>query len=292
MAPLSKKKRIVRKHTQVISKNIRRYVLGGAIILIVSLVLYSTNYVTSIPSLQIKTISVTGGETVSHTLVRETAWKALDGSYAKLIPRTFSYLYPEEDMYSLLHDVPRVKDVFVERVSMTSITVSFTEYFPTALWCDEISETSKCIFMDIEAFGYSDAPSVRGASFIQYIDEDIIPKKHTQSPFIERMRNTQILQTQLKDVFPYTIRAVVYTKHGDVTYYLLGGGEIRTTGDDDPSYTVSRISALLSHKKYTHLAKEPFVYIDLRFGSKVYVKEKETEVEASTVDESVPVIIE
>ena len=85
------------------NSNFKHQIFWGVIkLLLVALVGVSVWYVTRIPFFTIADISVTGGETVVHADVRTRLLDELNGTYFLIIPRSFSYLYPHDQMLTVL----------------------------------------------------------------------------------------------------------------------------------------------------------------------------------------------
>ncbi len=134
-----------KKHT-VKKAYVLQIVRGVLILLVVIVVGYGIWYVTRLPSLTIADISVSGGGTIPHEVIQSEVERELAGTYLALIPRRFTYLYPAAAIKSTIGAIPRVKDVTLERSERTALIVSFTEYEPFALWCDEARQ--HCLFID------------------------------------------------------------------------------------------------------------------------------------------------
>ena len=60
----------------------------------------------------------------------------------------------------------------------------------------------------------------------------------------------------------------------EVHYHIAGGGILKTTVLQDVDETIENLSAVLGTEDFNHLAPGNFKYIDLRFGSKIFINEE------------------
>lgn len=256
-------------------------------------------YGTRLRTFNISTVTVTGGVTVDLAAVERKVQSALDGSYFFLIPRRFSYTYPHDSIVSAAKEVTRVQDVVVERTG-TALSVIVTEYMPYALWCksiDSVEGDSHCLFVTEEGWAFAPAPSLRGAILLRYATEGREPQVQTMLAPADYMKATRDFAAALAEKHGLSVSAIVETPDGDVRYRLRGGGELLLKRDADIGDVLGNLGALLSSDEFKHISTDGFVYIDLRFGDKVFVKESKDEIEqtgsasttATTTTVSVPV---
>ena len=248
-------------------------VLKGILILLVFGGLgWGVWHVTRLPSLTISEIEVVGGDTIKHQVVREAALVELEGAYLALIPRTFTYLYPESAVRASVSAIPRIKDVEIKRSGRQKLGITFDEYEPYALWCNEAR--SHCLLIDEEGYAFTDAPNLTGGSLLRFVAEDtpLLIRKHMLSP---RALSTMVnFSEQLKTAFGFTVEEVFYEQNKDVTYTLVGGGKLLTDLEDSIEVTLNNLETVLDSEKFLHLRPHNFQYIDLRFGNKVFVNEE------------------
>ena len=253
------------------------FVYGGIAIAIVSLVLYGVWYVTRLSYFTISHVEVMGGSTVDAELVRAEVLKELSGNYAFLIPKRFTYFYPHTDIVARVQSIPRISQVEVVRSAKDTLTVTFSEYTPHALWCSgEEREVSSCIFLSQSGYAFATAPSLEGSAFIRYITEDREPETGTQLFEYERMQSTEAFIEALEAELGFRAHQVIITSADDVTYVLTGGGSILVTGTMSVQETFDNLHSVLASPEFSHLKPGEFEYIDLRFGSRVFVKEEVT----------------
>lgn len=242
-------------------------------------------YGTRAESITITTVDVFGGKTIDVQKVEQKVQAILEGSYFWLIPKRFSYTYPHDAIIEAVTRLPRVENATVVRTSSTSLSITLTEYTPYALWCDYVPSLdipSPCLFISEDGFAFAQAPSLRGATFLRYMTESRTPEVGASLADPESMQATNEFTRALMQRHGRSVSAIIETKDGDVRYRVDGGGELLVGKDADMQEVFENLDAVLLSKEFKHIASGDFVYIDLRFGNKVFVKEFPTEAAATS----------
>lgn len=252
---------------------IKQGVIGVGITLVLALIGTGVWYGTRVPNLTIDTVTVVGGVTVDRELVRKQAAAALEGSYFKLVPKTFAWLYPQDEIASQISTIERVREVHVERISGTEVAVAFDEYVPYALWCEARGSTG-CLFIDRNGYAFGKAPPLTGGSFVRYVDLAHEPELRAQAFPRDTVRATELFIESLERELGFFVTHVELDSAGDAFYTLAGGGELKATVTGDQQMTVENLATILQSDAFSHLAPGNFQYIDLRFGNKVFVNEE------------------
>lgn len=250
---------------------IRQVLTGVMIFSFLGLLISSIWYGTRLNTFTIATIDISGGETISHDEIRIRTWTELQGTYLKIVPRIFSLTFPKQDILENLSEVERIKDIEISRASATSISVTFDEYAPEALWC-EGKEMTNCVFIDDEGYAFSRAPQLTGGSLMRYSLIGVSPEVGKQLVTLENYETLTKLISLLADSGWYINRADIDAAD-DVYLQVIGGGELKVTLTQTPIETVNNLLAVLRAEEFTNIAPGNFKYIDLRFGNKVFVNE-------------------
>lgn len=259
----------------------KRIFVGVLIFLTIGLLLYGVWYVAHRPGLLISDVTVSGGETISHDDVRTRAEELLRGDYFLIVPKRFTYLYPEDTIHERVSDIPRIKNVQLERPSRTELHIAVDEYVPNALWCTSLdaSSTDPCLFVDTEGTAFVEAPRLLGGTFTRYVTEDVAPEVGKQVHSDQILLKTGEFAGALLSGHQMRVYAVTLTKDGDFRYHVAGGGEVLVTPTMSIQETFDNLDSILASEEFMHLAPGNFEYIDLRFGSKIFVKEVSDEPE-------------
>jgi cell division septal protein FtsQ len=252
---------------------LKQLVVGVALFAFFALVLAGVWYGTRLSSFTLATVDVAGGETIDHTVVEAAVQKTLEGAYLGIIPKRFDWWYPEAAVYDAVRAVPRVKDPHVERSSGTSLSVSFDEYVPFALWCVDKTDAD-CIFIDETGYAFTPAPKLQGGALIRYHSLGATPKVGDRMTSPENIKTmTDFIHLVARNV-NLEINVVEFDSADDVFYVLAGGGELRATLHDSATQVLDNLRTILASKEFSHIKPGNFQYIDLRFGNKVFVNEE------------------
>ncbi len=261
---------------------IKQVFLGVFLFSLVSLVLTGIWYGTRLQSFTISNVSAVDSETIQSEAVKAKVTEVLNGDYWHFIPRRFAWFYPETEIYNKLAEIERIKDVKVNKISNTELEVTFSEYLPYALWCNENNEN--CYFIDEVGFAFGKAPELTGASLIRYHKLGEEPQLRTSLISSVDFDKTKEFGRLLASVGWYAREIEVDTVR-DVFYIFNDSSEIRTTLEADVDETFAYFQTLKQSKEFSHLKLGNFQYIDLRFGAKVYVNEEKNLVIASSTEE-------
>ncbi|MCB9810973.1 MAG: hypothetical protein H6779_04955 [Candidatus Nomurabacteria bacterium] len=261
---------------------IKQIALGVLLFTLLGLIITGVWYGTRVSSLTISDVTVSDGQTIRAETVKKIAAQELVGEYWHLVPRQFSWFYPQEDIIEKVQEIERIKDVAVERVSGTEIRITFSEYEPDALWCDE--DDGECHFLDDRGFAFGKAPALAGESLLRYYKAGEGPRAQENITTTLDYLSTKKMVDLLKDIDWYVNRVEIDAVR-DVFYSLSGDSELRASLTDDPIETFDYFQTLIRSEEFTHLKPGNFKYVDLRFGEKLYVNEEvgvEDEVASST----------
>lgn len=249
---------------------VRQFFIGFGLFLFVGLILTAVWYVTRLPALTLSHVEAVGGATIKPAVVEEAARTALAGTYLKLIPKSFRYLYPEDDVRAAVHTVERIKDVSLDRHG-TTLTISYDEYVPDALWCAD-GEKAECFFLDETGYAFGRAPTLSGGSLLRYLALQATPTVGERPMDEADYHMTKKFAALLSETGWY-VETVEVDAVRDVFYGLVGGGELKATLKQPVERTVSFLNTIRQSEQFRHVRPDNFSYIDLRFGTKVFVNE-------------------
>lgn len=265
--------------------DVRRALVSGVFAFSLLVVSLSIAYLTRLPKVTITTVSVSGGTTVAPESVRAKVDSTLQGTYALLIPRRFSYLYPKDEIIAAVNAIPRVHSASVVRASRQELQVTFKEYLPYALWCDSFERTAagapSCLFVDAAGYAYAEAPALSGETLLRFVVEDRAPKigEHVHDP--QDLEHLAALADAIRERHGERLLGITATKDHDLTLHLSGGTSILMTTETEADEAFTVIESLLAAPEFGGLKLEDFEYIDLRFGDKVYVKKRGADTEGA-----------
>jgi len=252
---------------------VKQLCLGLASISFVCLLLWGFWHGTRLPQVTILSIEVTGGYTISHDDVRRRAADVMVGNYVKLIPRTFTFTYPKDDIIRAVSEIDKLKHAYVKRLSWQTLQIKIEEYVPFALWCKD-REGQYCYFIDESGVAFIEAPVLNGSAFLRYRTVGRIPERFSTLTEKEQLQTVLFLVTALEDNFNFLVMSVELDVVGDVFFILSGGSEIKVSKRLTTEETIRNLQAVLSAPEFRDLRPGDFPYIDLRFGNKVFVSDE------------------
>jgi len=265
----TKKRKYVNPATALLIKQI---FLGLLFFASLTLFISAIWYITRLETFTVSTISVTGGFTLDKEAIRKASEGQMEGAYWKLIPKRFSYFYPEADVLAAVSQFERIKDVKVERISRREVIVTFGEYVTDALWCD-IKDIKKCYLLDDLGFAFAPAPDLSGASLLRYYSPEKEPENKSYPFTTTDYQNAKQLAYFLNN-YGWFVTTVEINSNRDAFYTLAGEGEIKVTLSLDATETMENLLAVVGSEEFSHLTPGNFQYLDLRFDTRVFVNEE------------------
>ncbi len=260
---------------------VKRLLVGLLIILLTIGLLWGVWYITNHERVTISEVDAEGGNTIPMDDVEAAVLDSLEGEYFHLVPRTFSYTYPEDDIEAAVRSVPRVKDVHIDQLSNQSLMVTVEEYEPYGLWCGR--EDTNCLFVDNAGYAFATAPQLQGNVFTRYFKIGSDPTMNNHLIEAEQFTKLQSL-LKLFDTADWAVSAVEIDQGDDAYLTLREGGELKISLLQSPEETVENFLTLLGSAEFAHLEKQEFKYVDLRFGKKIFVNETTTTIEEDLID--------
>jgi len=258
----------------------KQVVIGILLTLLLAGVLSFVGYITKLPSLQIQEIAVVGGITIPHSVIRQTVEGELIGTYLRLVPKRFRWLYPETAIKNRLETIDRVKQAHLEFDNEKNLVVAFEEYIPLGLWCKDIESTT-CLFIDKTGLAFAPAPQLTGNAFVRYLTDDE-PAVNTYITDQTYLDETQSFIEKLESELGLFVTHVIKAGDFDTEYQVAGGGRIKISQSVSADTSFRNLETILRSKDFTHIEPGTFNYIDLRFGDKVFINEVKEEPEPET----------
>lgn len=241
-------------------------------------------------SLNIDTIEIIGNKTISAGVIEEKIREELAGKYLWLFPKTNSFIYPKSKVVDRVQkDFPLIKDVNATLKNSRTLSVSFSERTPAHIWCggdlpavDDSWENRECYFMDDSGYIFDEAPYFSGDVYFRFFGKVASVGENPKGknffpeiwPDIISFRKT-LMEMDLRP------SSLFMKEDGDIEIYLSSGTlppaspKLLLKQSADFESVAENLQAALStdplktdfEKKYSSL-----LYLDLRFGNKVFFK--------------------
>jgi hypothetical protein len=249
------------------------------------LLLVGLAFLFRIDRLNIQDVKVSGNVVIDTALIKNTANETLAGNYLWVFPKTNLFLYSKKSITtSIAGKFKRLKNISVDTDQAGTLLVSVEERTPKYTWCGETMSVESgaveaCYFLDDTGFIFDYAPEFKGDVYFKFFGTT------SNSNTI----GSSVIATYFKDFILFKenietlgLRPVSFYKlgDGDAKVYLasesgLSGPEIIfKEGADFQKLTENLQSALEVEPLHTDIKKKyiSLLYIDLRFGNKVYYK--------------------
>jgi len=236
---------------------------------------------------KITRVEVVGTQTVDRDTVEALVREKLKGNYYIAYARENSEIFPRRDIKeALLNVFPRLASARAERVDMHTIVVKVSERKPYALWCGETYlETRRpseaCWFIDDTGFVFDRAPVFSGGVYLEVYG--VLEGKQNESPLRAHVPLTSfnllhtVAQALIRDLGE-PLR-IVLKPEGEVTvtmkksasYPVLAGVELRFKDTTSAETIMKNLLAALPVQFPADVTlKKKLLYIDMRFGNKIF----------------------
>jgi hypothetical protein len=268
---LKRKKRIRRTRLAIL--------LGVVFILLAGLIVG----LSWIPYIRIHSIAVSGTETVSTSSVEQFAQQKIAGRKLFVFPEDNIFLYPKKEIKSgLLAANPQFKSADVHAENFETIGIDVAERHAAALWCGaSAGESGECRLVDENGFAYAPDLSLVSPAFVRYTGEATTTRGYTSQ--------TEPLQYLTPDGFRALsalvlaldqnqsgteISSVDVDQNSDVHANFANGFTLLFALKDADKDVYQRFILALASQPFLNKTIADFDYLDLRFGDKLYYKEK------------------
>lgn len=260
-------------------------------------------YVSGLAKLNISGIEVAGNKITDTELVQNAVREELAGKYFWLIPKTNIFFYPKNKIKAkLAENFKRLDNISLSMKGENVLEVSTSERKAEYVWCGlsaqageavpTIESEENCYFMDATGYIFDTAPYFSGDVYFKFYG--LTHRATTEGKVSENenpigsyfgdlgFANLVTLKEMLENIAVDPV-ALYKLENGDLKIFLSSksakplGPEILIKIDADFQKIVENLqSALTTEPLLTDFKKKysSLLYLDLRFGNKVYFKFK------------------
>ena len=244
-----------------------------------SLIITGLAYLSRLEKLNITGIEVVGNKIVDGETIGATAESELSGSYLWLFPKTNFLFYPKNKIINNLYDkFKTLKDISLSVKNQKILQIAVFERIALYTWCgimppEKSNSDQKCYFLDEAGFIFDEAPYFSGEVYFKFYGKVFQNYTDIFSQLILLKENLENMG--LKPI------ALYVAEDGNAKIFLSRGNdshpEILFKSSDDVEKIAENLETALTTDPLQAELKKKFsslVYIDLRFGNKVYYKFK------------------
>ncbi len=229
------------------------------------------------PFLRVDRVVVSGLRTTEPAALEALVRERLEGAYGHIFSKNNILLYPRQDIVAAVAAAyPQLRHVAVHAQDFSTLAVVVVEREPVALWCPSTSLGQvTCYFMDEDGIVYAPAPRISAPEFVAYRGAATaagLPRQylntedfHALSAFAGAVAQQEpaerVVGVSVDDVRDVRLEF----DSGFVLIFPLG----EPGGDVYERYALARAA-----EPFLGRALAEFEYLDLRFGDKLYYKER------------------
>jgi len=254
-------------------------------------VLFATlAYISRLGKLNISNIEIVGNKVVTSEDIKPIVEEAISGNYLWVFPKTNILLYSKKEITkNIFKQFKRIKGVSFAVKEDKTLLLSIVERTALYTWCGDVplelnsKDKPVCYFMDESGYIFNEAPYFSGEVYFKFYGS-IVSNNGIPSGLYFSSKNFLKLA-----VFKRTLELMGMKP---VSMYLEDSGDVRVTLSSKTSSTgpeiifkldsnfktvAENLDAALSTEPLLSQFKDKYsslLYIDLRFGNKVYYKFK------------------
>jgi hypothetical protein len=253
------------------------------------LILIILSFLSKWEKLNINAIQISGNKVLETQMIEDVVKEEIAGNYFYFFPKTNFLLYPQHKIETdLKNKFKRIKNIFVNDRNIKTLDISLTERTALYTYCGTNLPTldnnnQKCYFVDDEGYIFDEAPYFSGEVYLKFYGAT---NPNSENPigayfFQQNFGKLILLKETLEKI---GIKPVVFYLEdgGDMKMFLFSstselGLEIIFKSGSDFEKMVENLQSVLSTEPLQSDFKNKYsslLYIDLRFGNKVYYKFK------------------
>lgn len=244
-------------------------------------------YFSRLDGLNISQVEISGNKVIDTSAIDSVIREEISGKYLWLFPKTNVLIYPKSKIKTALeNNFSRLSNIEIS-MDRKMLKISVSEREAKYLWCGASTGVQhpteeKCYFLDDEGYIFDEAPYFSGEVYFKFYGS---PDGEAESPAGSYFSQKNFKQLILfKDVVagmgtkPVMISVL---PDGDIEMFLARSGantlgpKIIFKSDADLKNVAENLQAALATDPLMSQFKNKYstlLYIDLRFGNKVYFK--------------------
>lgn len=250
-------------------KKIKVYIFTIVIIAVLGVLVY----ILKIPQLQIVNTQIIGNSFVTTQEIQDKTDSILNTSYLWIIPARNIFLFPRALLENKIKENPAVISVRVSKNYFNKISITVVEQEKEALYCRTL-EHSECYYVNKEGYIYSQVKDlvIPEQEIIMYLENE--QKNNKEFIFDKELYINSMTFIKSSSRYGIPIGKVYLKSDGVLEFTTRDGTIILTSKYDDFEKDFSNFIALFDKNVLTKEQLSSIEYIDVRFGNKVFYKNK------------------
>lgn len=243
------------------------------------IVLVGLSFLFKWQKLNINNIQISGNKVVETKMIEDVIKEKIAGSYLWFFPKTNFLLYPKGGIQKeLAIKFKRLKNISLNIQNLQNLNVSLEERTALYTYCglapaELDASNQKCYFMDESGYIFDEAPYFSGEVYLKFYGM-------ADSYFFEPNFTKLISFKETLEKIGIKPAIIFVEDTGDIKVFLSSataqlGPFINFKADADFNQVIENLQSILTTEPLKTEFKTKYsslLYIDLRFGNKVYYK--------------------
>jgi len=264
------------------------------------LIFIGSSFLAKWEKLNINNIQITGNKVIETKMIEEAVKEKIAGNYLWVFPKTNFIIYPQHAIeIDLKNKFKRIRDVFINDKNIKNLEVFVVERTALYTYCgiappqldnseNKLPDEEKCYFLDEDGYIFDEAPYFSGEVYLKFyglINKTMAKNGDKPSGFYFYQANFRKLISLKETLEKIGIKPVIFyiQDNGDVKMFLSPllksqmGPEIIFKLNSDLEQIAENLQSVLTTEPLQSKFKSKYsslLYIDLRFGNKIYYKFK------------------
>lgn len=246
---------------------------GALIVTGFFLVLIGFIFLLRLPQIQIQNVKISGNVFVDTSEIEQKTNTILQKNIAWIIPKRNIFLFSKRELEQQLKQNPAIVSVKIRKDFFQTLTIDITEHEKEMLYCTSFEKT-ECYYINKKGFLYAQVEGliIPEQEIILYTEQgikklkDTIIEEKTYTDIMLFVKNTARQEIKIREVYIKS-DGVVEFKTADQTRFI-------TSIFDEFKKDFANLVALFEKQVITKEQLQQIDYIDLRFGNKVFYKNK------------------
>ncbi|HAS80547.1 MAG: hypothetical protein UR25_C0001G0153 [Candidatus Nomurabacteria bacterium GW2011_GWE1_32_28] len=255
------------------------------------LILVGLSFLSRWDNLNIDNIEVSGNKVIETKVIEDIVKDKIAGNYFYFFPKTNFFFYPKNKIITELTDkFRRIKNISINLRNLKTLEISLTERVALYTYCGDTLdlkpeiENQECYFIDESGYIFDEALYFSGNVYLKFFgildkNKDSPLGSYFYQPYFKKLvaLKETLNKINIKPVafFIEDNEDVKMFLSSSVTYQM--GPEIIFKLDSDFDKVIENLQSVLTTEPLKSDFKNKYdslLYIDLRFGNKVYYKFK------------------
>lgn len=258
---------------------------------IILIILAGLSFASRLPKININEVNISGNKITDTEAMKNIVTQDLNGHYLWFFPKTNFFIYPKNKIkHDLTDNFKRLKNISLSIKNGKTLEVTVSEYEGKYLWCGtavpEIGDNSnqKCYFIDSDGYIFNEAPYFSGDVYFRFYGlVNLNGDDPSGNFFSPSLFSKLILFKETLEKIGLKPVMLSISDNNDIEMYLSASNSASVSpkiifkSDSDFTKVAENLQTAITSEDLVSDFKNKFsslLYIDLRFGNKVYYKFK------------------